>query len=45
MMSSMITPLLAALIGGYEVILIGLCLAWMGFWIWTYFKASDNGRK
>ena len=41
----MTTPLLAAVIGGYEIILIGLCFAWMAFWIWTYFKAPNDGRE
>jgi len=38
----MTIPLLAAFIGGYEVILIGLGLAWMAFWIWTYFRTSND---
>ena len=32
----MTTPLLAAFVGGYEVILIITGLAWMAFWIWVY---------
>jgi hypothetical protein len=38
----MITPLLAAFIGGWEVILIGTGLAWMAFWIWIYVRTHGE---
>jgi hypothetical protein len=38
----MTTPLLAAFIGGYGVILISMGLAWMAFWIWVYVRMRDE---
>jgi hypothetical protein len=41
----MTTPLLAAFVGGYEIILIATGLAWMAFWIWIYIRTSgDEGH-
>ena len=39
---TMTIPLLAAFIGGYGVILIGICLAWMAFWIWIYARTHGE---
>jgi hypothetical protein len=40
----MTTSLFAAVVGGWEIILIALGLAWMAFWIWRYLKTSHDER-
>jgi hypothetical protein len=41
----MTTPLLAVFgVGGYEIIVIGMGLAWMAFWVWIYLRPSKDRR-
>jgi len=38
----MTTSLIAAVVGGWAMILIGLGLAWMAFWSWIYVRTDGK---